>query len=204
MDRAHMEELGGEKLQNMVRNMDRAQIEIIGPEIEQYMDGNVDSYEVPGTLFRIGLGGRMELRVGHAGAIGTSDGAVVYRGPVTSSARLAEHLWSALTDAIRRDLVLRRQPIHHRPLDVVAARHDRGTRPQRVTAPRRRLDRFGRHHHRASHGVPRHPRADARALVSRHRDHCRSTNLGRPAVPPTAARNHLPGASWDLRCCDGR
>ena len=33
-------------------------------------DGNVDSYEVPGTLFRIGLGGRLELRLGHAGAIG--------------------------------------------------------------------------------------------------------------------------------------
>lgn len=33
-------------------------------------DGNIDSYEVPGTLFRIGLGGRMELRLGHTGAIG--------------------------------------------------------------------------------------------------------------------------------------
>ena len=33
-------------------------------------DGNVDGYEVPGTLFRIGLGGRTELRIGHAGMVG--------------------------------------------------------------------------------------------------------------------------------------
>ena len=30
-------------------------------------DGDVDRYEVPGTLFRVGLGGRTELRIGHAG-----------------------------------------------------------------------------------------------------------------------------------------
>ena len=33
-------------------------------------DGGVDGYEVPGTLFRIGLGGRTELRIGHAGRVG--------------------------------------------------------------------------------------------------------------------------------------
>jgi len=33
-------------------------------------NSDVDSYEVPGTLFRIGLGGQMELRIGHAGTIG--------------------------------------------------------------------------------------------------------------------------------------
>lgn len=33
-------------------------------------DGDVDRYEVPGTLFRVGLGGRTELRIGHAGVIG--------------------------------------------------------------------------------------------------------------------------------------
>ncbi len=33
-------------------------------------DGDVNGYEVPGTLFRIGLGGRMELRIGHAGTVG--------------------------------------------------------------------------------------------------------------------------------------
>ena len=33
-------------------------------------DGGVDGYEVPGTLFRIGLGGWTELRIGHAGMVG--------------------------------------------------------------------------------------------------------------------------------------
>ena len=34
-------------------------------------DGDVDGYEVPkGTLFRIGLGGWTELRIGHAGRVG--------------------------------------------------------------------------------------------------------------------------------------
>ena len=33
-------------------------------------DGDVDGYEVPGTLFRIGLGGWTELRIGHAGIVG--------------------------------------------------------------------------------------------------------------------------------------
>ena len=33
-------------------------------------DGDVDGYAVPGTLFRIGLGGRLELRIGHAGLVG--------------------------------------------------------------------------------------------------------------------------------------
>ena len=33
-------------------------------------DGDVDGYAVPGTLFRIGLGGRLELRIGHAGIVG--------------------------------------------------------------------------------------------------------------------------------------
>ena len=33
-------------------------------------DGGVDSFAVPGTLFRIGLGGRTELRLGHAGVMG--------------------------------------------------------------------------------------------------------------------------------------
>ena len=33
-------------------------------------DGDVNHYEVPGTLFRVGLGGRTELRIGHAGVIG--------------------------------------------------------------------------------------------------------------------------------------
>jgi len=36
-------------------------------------DDGVDLFEVPGTLFRIGLGGRTELRVGYAGVVG-SDG----------------------------------------------------------------------------------------------------------------------------------
>ena len=35
-------------------------------------DGDVDGYAVPGTLFRIGLGGRLELRIGHAGIVGGS------------------------------------------------------------------------------------------------------------------------------------
>ena len=34
-------------------------------------DGGVDSHAAPGTLFRIGLGGRTELRLGHAGVMGT-------------------------------------------------------------------------------------------------------------------------------------
>ena len=34
-------------------------------------DDGVDTFEVPGTLFRIGLGARSELRVGHAGVIGS-------------------------------------------------------------------------------------------------------------------------------------
>ena len=33
-------------------------------------DGDVDGYAVPGTLFRLGLGGRLELRLGHAGIVG--------------------------------------------------------------------------------------------------------------------------------------
>ena len=33
-------------------------------------DGDVDGYAVPGTLFRIGLGGRLELRIGHVGIVG--------------------------------------------------------------------------------------------------------------------------------------
>lgn len=33
-------------------------------------DGEVDGYEVPGTLLRIGFGGRMELRIGHSGIVG--------------------------------------------------------------------------------------------------------------------------------------
>ena len=33
-------------------------------------DGDVDGYAVPGTLFRLGLGGRLELRIGHAGIVG--------------------------------------------------------------------------------------------------------------------------------------
>ena len=33
-------------------------------------DGDVDGYEVPGTLFRIGLSGWTELRIGHAGMVG--------------------------------------------------------------------------------------------------------------------------------------
>ncbi len=33
-------------------------------------DGDVGSYEVPGTLFRIGFGGRTELRVSHVGVVG--------------------------------------------------------------------------------------------------------------------------------------
>ena len=32
-------------------------------------DGGVDRYEVPGTLVRVGLGARTELRVGHAGVV---------------------------------------------------------------------------------------------------------------------------------------
>ena len=34
-------------------------------------EGGVDSHAAPGTLFRIGLGGRTELRLGHAGVMGT-------------------------------------------------------------------------------------------------------------------------------------
>ena len=37
-------------------------------------DGGVDRYEVPGTLVRVGLGGRTELRVGHAGVAGGAEG----------------------------------------------------------------------------------------------------------------------------------
>ncbi len=37
-------------------------------------DGGVDRYEVPGTLVRVGLGGRTELRVGHAGVAGGGQG----------------------------------------------------------------------------------------------------------------------------------
>ena len=33
-------------------------------------DGDVDGYAGPGTLFRIGLGGRLELRIGHVGIVG--------------------------------------------------------------------------------------------------------------------------------------
>ena len=33
-------------------------------------DSGMDSYAVPGTLARIGLGGRTELRIGHAGLVG--------------------------------------------------------------------------------------------------------------------------------------
>ena len=33
--------------------------------------GDVDSHAAPGTLFRIGLGGRTELRLGHAGVMGS-------------------------------------------------------------------------------------------------------------------------------------
>ena len=33
-------------------------------------DGDVDGYAVPGTLFRLGLGGRLELRIGHVGIVG--------------------------------------------------------------------------------------------------------------------------------------
>jgi hypothetical protein len=33
-------------------------------------DGEVNRYEVPGTVFRIGIGGRTELRLGHAGIVG--------------------------------------------------------------------------------------------------------------------------------------
>ena len=35
-------------------------------------DGDVDGYAMPGTLFRIGLGGRLQLRIGHAGIVGGS------------------------------------------------------------------------------------------------------------------------------------
>ena len=34
-------------------------------------DGDVDSHAAPGTLFRIGFGGRTELRLGHTGVLGT-------------------------------------------------------------------------------------------------------------------------------------
>ena len=34
-------------------------------------EGDVDSHAAPGTLLRIGLGGRTELRLGHAGVMGT-------------------------------------------------------------------------------------------------------------------------------------
>ena len=34
-------------------------------------DDGVDLFEVPGTLFRIGLGGRTELRLGYAGVVGS-------------------------------------------------------------------------------------------------------------------------------------
>lgn len=37
-------------------------------------DGGVDAHAAPGTLFRIGLGGRTELRLGHAGLVGRPDG----------------------------------------------------------------------------------------------------------------------------------
>ena len=33
-------------------------------------DGEMNGYEVPGTLLRIGLGSRAELRIGHAGVVG--------------------------------------------------------------------------------------------------------------------------------------
>ena len=33
-------------------------------------DGGVKGYEVPATLFRVGLGARTELRIGHAGVVG--------------------------------------------------------------------------------------------------------------------------------------
>ena len=35
-------------------------------------DDGVDTFEAPGTLVRIGLGARIELRIGHAGIIGSS------------------------------------------------------------------------------------------------------------------------------------
>ena len=34
-------------------------------------DGDIDSHAAPGTLFRIGFGGRTELRLGHTGVLGT-------------------------------------------------------------------------------------------------------------------------------------
>lgn len=37
-------------------------------------DGGVNTHAAPGTLFRIGLGGRTELRLGHAGLVGRPDG----------------------------------------------------------------------------------------------------------------------------------
>lgn len=36
--------------------------------------GGVNAHAAPGTLFRIGLGGRTELRLGHAGLVGRPDG----------------------------------------------------------------------------------------------------------------------------------
>ena len=40
-------------------------------------DGDVDGYAVPGTLFRLGLGGRLELRIGHsASAMGCEIGRI--------------------------------------------------------------------------------------------------------------------------------
>ncbi len=37
-------------------------------------EGGVDDHAAPGTLFRIGLGGRAELRLGHAGIVGGAGG----------------------------------------------------------------------------------------------------------------------------------
>lgn len=37
-------------------------------------DGGMDAHAGPGTLFRIGLGARTELRLGHAGLVGRPDG----------------------------------------------------------------------------------------------------------------------------------
>ena len=57
-------------------------------------DGDVDGYAVPGTLFRLGLGGRLELRIGHVGIVGgagrhgAGDSELVPRS-ISSRARMA-------------------------------------------------------------------------------------------------------------------
>lgn len=54
-------------------------------------DGGVNGHAGPGTLFRIGLGARTELRLGHAGLVGTPDGHGAGDGEIGAKINLVPH-----------------------------------------------------------------------------------------------------------------